>query len=115
VSALTEEEIRAELARAWHRPYPNRVTPEFQWDLGFNDGFMGMGTAPWDLDDMRDSEIEDLDSLVDAALRPIRVECERRAIDALVGAMLEFTASHPDVPRAVLPKMLPDGSDAGER
>ena len=41
-----------------------------------------------------------LDDLTETALRPIREECERAAIEALVGAMLRFAERHPDAPRA---------------
>lgn len=100
MTAPTEEEIRASLARAWTRPYPVGPSPEMEWSGGFNNGFLGMSTAPWDLDDMRDSEIAYLDDLTETALRPIREECERTAIEALVGAMLRFAESYPEAPRA---------------
>jgi hypothetical protein len=100
MTAPTEEEIRASLARAWTRPYPAAGSPEMGWSDGFNNGFLGMSTAPWDLDDMRDSEIACLDELTDTALRPIQEECERAAIEALVGAMVRFAERYPDAPRA---------------
>lgn len=99
---MTEEAIRAELARAWLRPYHAGVaSPMVEWDTGFNDGFTGMSGAPYALADFRDSELARLDELVETALRPIRAECERQAVEALVGALLRFTAEHPDAPRRV--------------
>lgn len=100
MTAPTEEEIRATLARTWTRDHPTGRSPLFQWDLGFNDGFLGMATAPWDVEDLRDSELERLDELAIEALRPIREAAERAAIESLVGAMLQFAAEHPDAPRA---------------
>lgn len=102
MTAPTEEEIRASLARAWTRPYTTTgPSPEVEWDFGFNNGFLGMSAAPWDLHDMRDSEIDYLDELTETALRPVREECERAAIEALVSAMLRFGERYPDAPRAI--------------
>ena len=99
MTALSEEEIRAELAKAWHRRPRVGYAPDVEWDWGFNNGFLAMSSAPWDIEDMRDSEIERLDELVETALAPIREDVERRAIDALVGAMQQFSQEHPDTPR----------------
>jgi hypothetical protein len=99
VTAPTEEEIRAALARAWERRHLSGGWPANAWSEGWGD-LCGMGSAPYDLDDLRESEIERLDELVYDAIDPIQTEARQRAIEALVGAMLQFAQEHPDAPRA---------------
>ena len=100
MSAPSEEEIRAALAREWkrsHQPWP--PSPELEWDLGWN-RFAGMGDEVFDLEEFRPSEVERLDSLRHDATAPLRAEIERRLTDAVVSAILAFAAEYPDAPRA---------------
>ena len=91
--APTEEEIRAAFGRAWR--YADGA-------CGWSDGWSmasGIATEPYDLEEMRPSELERLDELVGEAVRPIREAAGRQLIDAVVGAVLTFAREHPEAPR----------------
>jgi hypothetical protein len=93
MTAPTEEEIRAAIAREWGR------------DIGrdFHDAFTGcqlLGDSLFDWDDMRPSEQERLNELTHSAVDPIRADAQRRINEALVSAGLSFAAEYPDAPRA---------------
>jgi hypothetical protein len=93
MSAPTEEEIRAAIARQWG----GEIGRDFQ------DAFTGcqmLGDGLFDLDDMRPSEQECLDELTYHAIEPIRNQAQRQVNEAIVAAILDFAAEHPDAPRA---------------
>ena len=99
MSAPTEEEIRAAIARGW-TDRPPTGTPI---DLAFSDTFtrcMTLLDGLYDLDDLRDSELGRLIVLTEQAVQPIRDETRRQINEALVSAALAFGAEHPDAPRA---------------
>jgi hypothetical protein len=92
VSAPTEEEIRASIAREW----TGRI------DSIFSDGFgecEGLLEGLYDIADLRPSEQDRLDQLVAAAVDPIRADARRRINEALVAAALAFAAEYPNAPR----------------
>lgn len=99
VAGPSEEQIRAHLARAWTKHHAVGW-PEDSWVTGWND-YASSAATLYDLDDIRDSELERLDELVADAIGPIRDQARRDFTEALVGAMLAYAAEHPDTPRAV--------------
>lgn len=107
MSAPTEEEIRAAIAREWGRqPRQDSVTGRpTGLPIGgvYSDGVgacLGLLDRLYNLDDLRKSECDRLDELVYAAVDPIRDETQRRINEALVSAALAFAAECPDAPRA---------------
>lgn len=94
----TEEDVRAHLARAWTAHHANGW-PEDEWETAWS-SFEGMAATIYDLDDIRESELDRLDQLTRAAIRPLRDEARRLATEALVDALAAFAAEHPDAPRA---------------
>jgi hypothetical protein len=99
MSAPTEEEIRAAIAREWGARPP--AGPPI--DLQFSDGLGVCQTLVdglYDLDDLRESEVDRLNELTFAAVDPIRDDARLRINEALVSAALTFAAEHPDAPRA---------------
>jgi hypothetical protein len=99
MSAPTEEEIRAAIAREWGKRSPNLPSIEVR----FSDVFTtcaNLKDSLYDLDDLRESEIDRLDELVVDAIRPIRDDARRRINEAVVAATLQFGREHPDAPRA---------------
>ena len=54
----------------------------------------------YDTEDLRNSERDDLDALVEFAVDPIFERVHAELTDALVSAVLTFVAKHPDAPRA---------------
>jgi hypothetical protein len=98
-TTLSEEEVRAAIAREWRRDlFPARPSIELEWDAAW--GRVGaLVDAPWDLDDLRRAEVDSLDSVIREAIDPIRRDTERRVIEAAVAAVLRFAADHPDAPR----------------
>jgi hypothetical protein len=99
MSAPTEEEIRAELARGWSHVPPNRVPAEAEWDNAFLAASMVLNGL-YDLEDMRKSEIEAMDALSGAVVDPIRDRVRAEINEALVSAMVRFAAERPHIPRA---------------
>lgn len=96
-TTLSEEEIRAAIAREWGR---DSAQPSLE--LGWDDVWGRLGAlvdAPWDLDDLRESEIDRLNVVIREALDPIRRDTERRVIAAVVAAVQRFAAEYPDAPR----------------
>lgn len=94
----TEEEIRAGIAREWGRRPPVGVSTA----IVFSDAFSGVQLlldGIWDVEDMRESEVHELNLLTAAAIRPIRDRVQREVFDALVQAGIAFAADHPDAPR----------------
>lgn len=92
-TAPTEEEIRAAIAREWRTSI----------DLDFSDAFtrcMTLADGMYDLEDLRESEVDRLNELTYAAVDPIRADARRQINEALVSAALTFAAEHPDAPRA---------------
>lgn len=99
MSAPTEEEVRAAIAREWGAWPP--VGPTI--DLEFSDGIgrcASLADGLYDMDDLRQSEIDRLNALTFEAIDPIRQETRRQINEALVAAALAFAAEHPDAPRA---------------
>jgi hypothetical protein len=97
-TAPTEEEIRAALARAWATPPPNGSSAGAE----FTDAFTHLASlvdAPYDLDDLRESELERLDELIGASMVGVRDQAHRAAIEVLVEAIAAFAAEHPEAPR----------------
>jgi len=107
MNAPTEEEIRAAIAREWRRP-PRRdsITGEpIGLPIGgeYSDGVgacLCLLDGLFDLDKLRESEVDRLHELTFAAVDPIRDETQRRIVEALVAAGLAFAAEHPSAPRA---------------
>ena len=99
MSAPTEEEIRAAIAREWGRRLPNRVPIETDFSDGIG-GCMLLLDGIFDTGDFRDSELARLDGLAGETINLIRDDCRRRINEALVSAALTFAAEHPDAPRA---------------
>jgi len=99
MSAPTEEEIRAAIAREWG----NRPPTGPSIDVNFADAFTHCMTLPdslYDFDELRESEVDRLNELMFAAVNPIRDDARRQVNEALVSAALTFAAEHPDAPRA---------------
>ena len=99
MSAPTEEEIRAAIAREWGARRPNPPSVEIQFSDGIG-ACMLLLDGIFDTEDFRVSELARLDELLDLAVNPIRDECRRQVNEALVSAALTFAAEHPDAPRA---------------
>jgi ADP-ribosylglycohydrolase len=100
MSAPTEEEIRAALAREWGTPHGGYGLPI---EGTFSDAFtltQCLLDGLFDTSDLRESEQTRLDELTDAAVSPIRDDATRRINEAMVAAALTFALEHPSAPRA---------------
>lgn len=95
----TEEDVRAWIARDWSKRYPAGGSPELEWEAAWN-GLVGLNDACYDLEELRPSELARLDELTAAAIEPVRLEAERQAVAAIVGAVLQFASEYPEAPRA---------------
>ena len=107
VTAPTEEEIRAAIAREWgRRPFRDSITGQptgLPIEGHYSDGVgacVGLLDDLYDRDDLRKSEQDRLDELVYQAVDTIRDETRHRINEAIVAAALAFAAEHPDAPRA---------------
>jgi hypothetical protein len=99
MSAPTEEEIRAAIARQWGALPPVGTTPHVEFEDAFT-YCTSLADGLYDLDDLRESEVDRLNELTFAAVDPIRDDARLRINEALVSAALTFAAEHPDAPRA---------------
>jgi hypothetical protein len=106
MSAPTEEQIRAAIAREWGRwPGRDSITGKptgFPIEGQFSDGVgacLGLLDGLFDVADLRPSEQERLDELVYQAVGPIRDDTRRMINEALVAAALAFAAEYPGTPR----------------
>jgi hypothetical protein len=99
-TAPTEAEIRALVTTPMeHGP--------FDWTIGIADEFSEAVTEfgcrldkLYDVHDMRESEREAMDRIVDEHIDPIRKRAGRQLEAAMIAAGIEFAAECPDVPRA---------------
>lgn len=95
----SRDEIRAAIDRSWHdRPGGYGLAP-----AGIlSDALNGMARidGPYDVEDLRQSELDDLDRLASEALDPIRDALYSGLAEALVEAGAAFARLHPDAPRA---------------
>jgi hypothetical protein len=99
VTAPTEEEIRAEIARGWNERPPVGPTPH----VSFEDGFtycLSLAEGLYDSEDFRRAEQVRFDQLMYEPVERIRVAARHDLEEAIVSAALAFAAEHPDAPRA---------------
>ena len=99
MSAPTEEEIRAAIARGWGARRPHRLSIEGVFSDGIGECLLLLDGI-FDTGDFRDSELARLDELLELAVKPIRDEARRQINEAIVSAAQTFAAEHPDAPRA---------------
>jgi hypothetical protein len=105
MAALTEEEIRASIAREW-KAWPSAGWPSVSIEVEWSDAWTrirGVAEHAYDLEDLRDSELARYDELTYQAVTAIEERVTREVIEAIVGAALTFAAEHPDAPRAKAP------------
>lgn len=98
-AAMTEEDARAAVARGWGKRPPVGMSASDVLSDAFND-VQAIADYAFDLEDLRESEIERLDELTHAAIEPIEHEARRQASEALVRVLLLFRDEHPDAPLA---------------
>lgn len=99
LTPMTDEDARAAVARGWGRRPPVGLSADDVLSDAFS-GVAAIAHTAFDLDDLRDSELERLDELAYDAIQAIRDDVRWRASEALVGVLLAFTGEHPDAPRA---------------
>lgn len=98
MTAPTEEEIRAAIAREWGK----RRQGQANIARDFSDALTGAQLLLEDLydtDDFRKAEGARFDTLAYEAIRPIRDAAAQAVVEAMVRAGLQFAAEYPDAPR----------------
>src|SRR5436190_23492649 len=98
MTAPTEEEIRATFARAWSASPPNGHSIEIDWEDAWSH-IKALVDEPWDLLELRQSELDRLDELQQDCLDEIKAAADRQVIDRLVEVALRFAREYPDAPR----------------
>lgn len=103
MTAPTEEEIRARLARAWTDP-GNPITFNASAESGIDNAvsaLLSLHDGIHDWADMRQSEIDRLDIITAEEFRPVDVliaQVGKAAIEAVVRSELRFWSEYPDAP-----------------
>ena len=97
----SKDDIRASLQAAWDaRPaHGYGLSPSSELSDAIGDAGATLSHL-FDVEDLRPSELEDLDRLEGEAVQPIRDRLADEILEALVEAGVEFTRLPPDAPRA---------------
>jgi hypothetical protein len=101
MNPVTEEDIRAAIAREWHGRPPSGESMANEFDDMFTrlTGLTLFGGI-WDDQVIPNPATDRLLELTTSVIDPIRDRVRAEVVEALVTATLRFAAEHPDVPRA---------------
>jgi len=107
MAAPTEEEIRATLIRRYHERGSatwgigsQQASLYIVWEDTPND-WAAVTDGLYEIEDLRESEVERFDALRRDAVKPLFAEFTPRLVEAIVAATMQFAHEHPDAPRAI--------------
>lgn len=97
-TAPTEAEIRDHIHRSFDQEHATASRDYIAWLDGWT-ALGGVIESLWDVSDLRPSEQERMDILIDNAITKIRTTAQTEVERALRDAAVKFASEYPDAPR----------------